>query len=372
MSYLIGLMSGTSMDGVDAVLVAFNDNGKPTLRGAHSLELPPPLLNDLHRLCSPGNNEIDRLGRADRALARVFAEAVHNLLAKTGVEASAIAAIGSHGQTVRHMPEGHHAFTLQLGCPSTLATLTGIDVVADFRRKDIALGGQGAPLVPAFHQALFQTPADRAIVNIGGIANITWLPGSAAQAQGAQVLGYDTGPGNTLMDAWCRDHLGCNYDDNGAIAARGQVNDALLSRLLSHAYFNQAPPKSTGRELFNSVWLQGHLHSLPAIKDEDVLATLLATTVISIADCVSHHSNSAELFVCGGGAFNGELIKQLGQRLPQCNVQTTAALDLPPQWVEASAFAWLAYRHLHGLTSSLPAVTGASRAAVLGGLYPSA
>ncbi|QIZ77618.1 anhydro-N-acetylmuramic acid kinase [Ferrimonas lipolytica] len=366
MTYLIGLMSGTSMDGVDAALVQFDDHGQPTLLEQHTLELPAPLLIELHRLCRPGNDEIDRLGRADRALAQVFAEACHNLLAKTKLNASDISAIGSHGQTVRHMPDGHHAFTLQLGCPNTLAALTGIDVIADFRRKDIALGGQGAPLVPAFHQALFRSNADRAIVNIGGISNITWLP-----SDGSEVLGYDTGPGNTLMDAWCRDHLNCSYDKDGALAASGLVNDALLERLLSHPYFSQPAPKSTGRELFNSVWLQGHLHSLPAMADNDILATLLATTVISICDCISHHSNHTEVYLCGGGAFNAELVRQMRQRLPHSNVRSTEALGLDPQWVESTAFAWLAYRHINGLSGNLPAVTGASREAILGGFYPS-
>lgn len=364
MSYYIGLMAGTSMDGVDAVLVQF-DQQQPNLVAHHSVELPPSLLNELHRLCRPDNNEIDRLGRADRALAKLFATACDELLTKAKVKPSEVRAIGSHGQTVRHMPDGPSAFTLQLGCPSTLATLTGIDVVADFRRKDIALGGQGAPLVPAFHQALFQSDNDRAIVNIGGIANLTWLP-----ANNGKVLGYDTGPGNTLMDAWCREHLGVSYDNNGELAAKGHVNDELLARLLGHAYFNQPYPKSTGRELFNLTWLQGHLNSLAMLNDHDVLATLLATTVISIADSVSYHNPKAELFCCGGGAFNGQLMEQLSQRLPLSNVQTTESLGLAPQWVEAAAFAWLAYRHIHGLSGNLPAVTGASRTAVLGGLYP--
>ncbi|WP_028115852.1 anhydro-N-acetylmuramic acid kinase [Ferrimonas senticii] len=366
MTLVIGLMSGTSMDGVDAALIRFNEHEAPELLCSHSLDLPPPLLRELHALCQPANNEIDRLGRAERQLSRVFAECCHNLLAKAGLDASEVAAIGSHGQTVRHHPDGPNGFTLQLGCPSTLAALTGIDVIADFRRMDIALGGQGAPLVPAFHQALFQNQQDRAIVNIGGIANITWLPASGGSGE---VVGYDTGPGNTLMDAWCRERFGCNYDDNGQLAAQGQVNQALLRRLLSHAYFNQSPPKSTGRELFNMVWLQGHLNSLDPISDHDVLATLLMLTVASIADCVSQHSANAQLYVCGGGAFNGELMHQLAQQLPNATVQSTAVLGLDPQWVEASAFAWLAYRHLQRLPGNLPAVTGASRAAVLGGRY---
>ncbi|GAA4886260.1 anhydro-N-acetylmuramic acid kinase [Ferrimonas pelagia] len=363
MTYCIGLMSGTSMDGIDAVLARFDQRGHPSLVASHSLALPPTLLTELHRLCSPADNEIDRMGRADRAIALCFAEAVQGLLAKTEIDAAQIAAIGSHGQTVRHHPDGRHAFTLQLGCPSTLAVASGIDVIADFRRKDIALGGQGAPLVPAFHHSLFRASTPRLIVNIGGIANLTCL-------NDQQVLGYDTGPGNTLMDAWCREHFQQSYDNGGQIAAGGQVNGALLKRLLAHPYFAQPLPKSTGRELFNLHWLHSQLGSLDAMPTEDVMATLLALTVQSIAKCAQNHAASGELYLCGGGAFNDELVRQLTIALPDYQIDTTAALGLDPQLVEGVAFAWLAWRHLNGLPGNLPAVTGAAREAVLGGRYP--
>ncbi|MBY5980394.1 anhydro-N-acetylmuramic acid kinase [Ferrimonas balearica] len=367
MTYCIGLMSGTSMDGIDAALVQFDEHGQPTLTAHHSIEIPPPLLAELHRLCTPNDKEIDRMGRADRAIALAFAEAVHNLLAKAEVRADEVAAIGSHGQTVRHMPDGPHAFTLQLGCPSTLAAATGIDVVADFRRKDIALGGQGAPLVPAFHQALFAGAQPRFILNIGGIANLTCLPGDKSA-----VMGFDTGPGNTLMDAWARERFNQPFDDDGAIAASGQVNEALLQRLLSHPYFAQPAPKSTGRELFNASWLWGHLETDANLPAEDVMATLLALTVQSIATNVRQHTQQGELYLCGGGAFNSELRRTLQLALPDFTLTTTDALGLPSKWVEATAFAWLAWRHLNGLPGNLPAVTGASREAVLGGWYPAA
>ncbi|GAA5192129.1 anhydro-N-acetylmuramic acid kinase [Ferrimonas gelatinilytica] len=366
MTYCIGLMSGTSMDGIDAVLARFDAQGRPTVINHHSIELPEPLLSQLHTLCSPGSDEIDLMGRADRALGYRFAEAVKALLKTSGLEAEAIAAIGSHGQTVRHHPDGRHAFTLQLGCPNTLAIETGIDVIADFRRKDIALGGQGAPLVPAFHHHLFASETPRLIVNVGGIANLTFLDPNGP------ILGYDTGPGNTLMDAWAREHFGQPYDRDGAIAASGSVDDALLTRLLGHAYFAQPAPKSTGRELFNLNWLYSHLNSLDPLPHEDVMATLLATTVLSIADCAQSLAPSGELYLCGGGAFNGELARQLAQRLPSYRIDTTATLGLDPQLVESVAFAWLAWRHLQGLPGNLPAVTGASREAILGGRYPAA
>ncbi|SHH93892.1 anhydro-N-acetylmuramic acid kinase [Ferrimonas marina] len=365
MTYCIGLMSGTSMDGIDAVLAQFDSAGVPTLVAHHSIEIPPPLLSDLHRLCSPNNNEIDRMGRADRAIAFAFAEAVHTLLAKAELKPEQIAAIGSHGQTVRHHPGGPHAFTLQIGCPNTLAVETGIDVIADFRRKDIALGGQGAPLVPAFHQGLFAADVPRMIVNIGGIANLTCLKGD-------EVLGYDTGPGNTLMDAWAREHFDLPFDRDGQIAASGKVDGALLKRLLSHPYFAQPAPKSTGRELFNTSWLASHLNSLDALPLEDVMATLLALTVQTIATSAQRHSDSGELYLCGGGAFNAALVSQLQQTLPSFKVTTTSELGLDPQWVEGLAFAWLAWRHINGLPGNLPAVTGAKREAILGARYPAA
>ncbi|TKB51512.1 anhydro-N-acetylmuramic acid kinase [Ferrimonas sediminicola] len=364
MSRYIGLMSGTSMDGIDAVLVEFQ-SGHPVMVASHTHEYDPHLLEQLHRLCSTGEDEVNRLGHVDRQVGRAFAQAVHGLLAKSGLAPEDIRAIGSHGQTVRHQPEGLNGFSLQLGDPNTMAVETGIDVVADFRRKDIALGGQGAPLVPAFHLSLFSDDKPRIIVNIGGIANITWLPGD-----NTPVLGFDTGPGNTLMDAWARQHIQQPYDKDGAMASRGRVQPELLKRLMSHPYFAQPAPKSTGRELFNQAWLNYQLEPFMNLAPEDIQATLLAFTVDTMAREILALSPDCDLYLCGGGAFNGQLVRQLGQALPRHRIQTTDALGVPPQWVEGMAFAWLAMRHVEGLPGNLPSATGARRPAVLGSLTP--
>ncbi|SDI62990.1 anhydro-N-acetylmuramic acid kinase [Ferrimonas sediminum] len=364
MTRYIGLMSGTSMDGIDAVLVEFNGR-RPTLVASHSHEYDPHLLEQLHRLCSTGNDEINRLGQIDRQVGKAFAEATNALMTKAGISADSVRAIGSHGQTIRHMPDGPHGFSLQIGDPNTLAVDTGIDVVADFRRKDVALGGQGAPLVPAFHQAMFGGNQPRVIANIGGIANITWLPGNADQ-----VLGYDTGPGNTLMDAWVRQHNQQAFDQDGQLAAAGTIKTELLKRLLSHPYFSQPAPKSTGRELFNQAWLNYQLEPFMNARAEDVQATLLAFTVETLAAEIAQLSQDANVYLCGGGAFNGHLVKQLSRALPHHRIDSTDALGVPPQWVEGMAFAWLAHCHLHGIPGNLPAVTGASRTAILGTLTP--
>ncbi len=363
--YYIGLMSGTSMDGVDAALVKF-DQGQPTLVAHHTEDYPDHLYKGLQRLCQPGNDEINRLGRLDRTVGKIFAKAVNTLLAQANIDKAEIIAIGSHGQTVRHMPNLEIGFTLQIGDPNTIAAETGIDVIADFRRKDIALGGQGAPLVPAFHQQVFaKADANRVILNIGGIGNVTWLPGDAKQ-----VLGYDTGPGNTLVDAWIQQVKQEPFDKDGAWAASGISSIPLLTQLLSHPYFQQPAPKSTGRELFNQAWLEQQLSEFSQLSEEDIQSTLLDLTCHSIAGEITRLCDTGEVYVCGGGALNGELMRRLTELLPGHHLETTDALGVPPKWVEGIAFAWLAMRFKANLYANLPAVTGASRSAVLGALFP--
>jgi anhydro-N-acetylmuramic acid kinase len=363
--YFIGALSGTSIDGIDVAVVAFEP--RPALVASHSMPYPAELRGDLLALCVPGDNEIDRLGRADVQAGRVFAQAVLALLAKAGLQPADIRAIGSHGQTIRHRPGGDAPFTLQIGDPHVIAAATGIPVVADFRRKDLAVGGQGAPLVPAFHEAVFRAPGiDRVVVNIGGIANLTVLPGDA----GVPLAGFDTGPGNTLMDAWCRRVLGEPMDRGGALAARGSVLPALLAALLADPYFAKAPPKSTGPEYFSMQWLERLLAAAGPADKADVQATLLALTAQSIADAIGSFPGLArpDVFVCGGGAHNGALMHALQRHLPGCAVDRTDALGVSVDWVEAMAFAWLAYRRLHDLPGNCPRVTGASRPAILGSL----
>ncbi|MFQ6371359.1 anhydro-N-acetylmuramic acid kinase [Shewanella sp. YIC-542] len=364
-AYYIGLMSGTSMDGVDAALVDFS-SGRPQLLAHHSEDYPTHLYKGLQRLCQPERDEINRLGRLDRTVGKIFAVAVNQLLQKAKLQAADICAIGSHGQTVRHMPSLETGFTLQIGDPNTIAVDTGIDVIGDFRRKDIALGGQGAPLVPAFHQQIFAKPGhSRIILNIGGIGNITFLPGD-----GSQVLGFDTGPGNTLVDAWIQHVKQVSFDDKGLWAASGTTHLQLLQQLLSHPYFAQSYPKSTGRELFNQAWLTQQLSEFGQIPEEDIQSTLLDLSCHTMATEIQALCDHGEIYACGGGAFNTTLLQRLQQLLPRHTLHTTTALGIDPKWVESIAFAWLAMRHQHGLPANLPAVTGARREAVLGARFP--
>ncbi|GGF73530.1 anhydro-N-acetylmuramic acid kinase [Alteromonas lipolytica] len=371
MAYFIGVMSGTSMDGVDAILTDITDTAIAPI-AAVSVPYPEELLDQLHQLCIISPNEINHLGQADRAVAKVFAQAVNKLIAERQLSPADIRAVGSHGQTVRHYPDGppgtsgENGFTLQIGDPGTIAALTGIDVVADFRRKDIAFGGQGAPLVPAFHAAKFAKAGhNRVIVNIGGFANLTVLRGLDSSA----IKGFDTGPGNVLMDAWCRKHRNTLYDVDGHWAASGKVYQPLLNSMLADGYFAQTGPKSTGREHFNLTWLQQHLQALDTdLAPQDVQATLLALTATTIAKAIEQQDRIEQCFVCGGGAFNKTLIAKLKELLPQISVAATDNLDLHPQWVEGVAFAWLAWAYMHRVPGNVPSVTGASRAVVLGNL----
>jgi anhydro-N-acetylmuramic acid kinase len=362
----LGLMSGTSMDGIDVALVDFSQV-HPHLIACETFPYPPTLVAQLQQLCQPGDNEIERMGQADREVAEVFARASLRLLKDNFIRSDQVVAIGSHGQTIRHMPTGNQAFSLQIGDPNTLAALTGIDVVADFRRKDIALGGQGAPLVPAFHKAVFShAEQSRIVVNIGGIANLTYLP-----TQGS-VLGYDTGPGNTLMDYWCQTHMGQSFDAKGQWAAQSRFDAGLLAQLCQHPFFKQNAPKSTGREVFHGQWLIQQLAELNKTLDPSVVqATLCQLTSHTIAKEVLKFSDVNQIFVCGGGARNEFLMECLESELHEFDVLTTDELGVHPDAVEAMAFAWLAYAHKHGIAGSLASVTGARRDAILGTFCPS-
>lgn len=369
-AYYVGLMSGTSMDGLDAVVVDFGGS-QPRLVGHYSQPLPEQLAHQLHQLCHVGSNELHVYAQADRQFAAYSAEVVQALLSQQQLQAAQIIAIGSHGQTIRHQPYGNPSYTMQLGDPNTLASLTGINVVADFRRKDIALGGQGAPLVPAFHQAIFADQQQRRVIlNLGGIANITVLPG-AAEA----VTGYDTGPANTLLDQWfchCNPQASQHFDRDGAFAAQGQLNKALLQRLLGAEFFHRPAPKSTGRDDFHLAWLRQQLRGDEA--PADVQATLVELTAVSVATEIQSIDAATEqpveqVFVCGGGVYNKVLMAALQRHLPRQQLRSTAALGVDPQQVEAMAFAWLAYCFMQRIPANLPAVTGASRRAVLGGLF---
>ncbi|SDV48135.1 anhydro-N-acetylmuramic acid kinase [Chitinasiproducens palmae] len=363
----IGLMSGTSMDGVDGVLVDLSASGMRLLATA-SLPMPAPLRDALFALQQPGDDEIDREARAGIALADLYGDCVAALLASAAVDARQVRAIGAHGQTVRHRPE--RGYTRQLGAPAALAERCGIDVVADFRSRDIAAGGQGAPLVPAFHRALFGAEgATRALCNIGGIANLTVLDATA-------TTGFDTGPGNVFLDSWTQRHRGQPFDVDGQFAAEGQVVAALLEACLDEPYFRLPPPKSTGRDLFNDAWLASRLARCPGLAPADVQATLTALTAQTIAEAVAQHAPSCDtLYLCGGGALNGVLSCAIEAALQQRQgrniaVWSTAALGLDPLWVEAFAFAWLAERFTSRQPANLPSVTGAAGPRILGALYP--
>lgn len=357
----VGLMSGTSLDGVDAALVDF---ATPPGRLVASRFLPYPedVRAEALALNTSGPDELERAASLANRLAELYGQAATELLAGAGVRREAVAAIGCHGQTVRHRPD--RGFTLQLGNGARLAELTGLCVVADFRARDVAAGGQGAPLVPAFHAACFATPGThRVVANIGGIANVTDL------RPGAAVRGFDTGPGNVLIDAWATRHLGAPCDEDGRWAASGRVVDALLGAMLADPFFDLAPPKSTGRDDFNAAWLARF--GLAGHPPENVQATLTALTAAAIAGAVERFCGGAdELLVCGGGVHNGQLMRELALRLPATRVDTVGVAGGDPDWVEAMAFAWLARRTLRGEPGSLPEVTGARGARVLGAIHP--
>ncbi|MDA1063720.1 MAG: anhydro-N-acetylmuramic acid kinase [Proteobacteria bacterium] len=359
----IGLMSGTSMDGIDAALV---DIGETSIEIVHTRDQPYPgeLRDDLLAAIGvPLDEELPHLADLERRTGECFRDAALALLKDAGISSNAVTAIGSHGQTVRHQPNAERPFTLQIGDPAIIATGTGITTVADFRSADIAVGGQGAPLAPVFHEWLFRTPGVyRAILNIGGIANLTLLsPGHA-------TVGFDTGPGNTLMDAWTRKHHAAPYDRNGDWANSGTPNATLLRRFLEDDYFATAPPKSTGFEHFNLHWIAAA--NVAEVAAVDVQATLCALTAQTISDALRRFApRTSEVLVCGGGVHNAELMRQIGWRLAATTVASTATAGLHPDWVEAVAFAWLAMRRMQNLPGNLPSVTGAREAVTLGSIH---
>jgi anhydro-N-acetylmuramic acid kinase len=361
-AYYIGIMSGTSLDGVDVALATFEENSCQ-LVATHFVPYPADLKNQLLALHSKTDDELVITALMGNQLAVIYAQSVNELMAKQQLPPNQISAIGCHGQTIRHRPE--LGFTLQIGNAALLAELTGITVVSDFRSRDIAAGGQGAPLVPAFHQAIFgDAQKNRAIVNIGGIANITVL------AKNGDVLGFDTGPGNMLLDSWAKLRLGKDYDANGAWAGTGVVLNTLLSNMLTEPYFMLPPPKSTGRDLFNDHWLKQHL-LYPHLRSQDVARTLVALTAHSIHNSIAQDCGQIdEVYLCGGGAHNVLLINNLKELLGDIKVLTTDALGVGVDWVEAVAFAWLAKQTLDNKPSNLPAVTGAKGLRVLGAIYP--
>jgi len=362
MSLYIGLMSGTSLDGVDGVLVDFWAGAVRTMSAAY-VPFPAALRAELLALQAASPNELEREALAANRLAVLYAECVAEVLMKADMKAADVRAVGVHGQTIRHRPE--LGFTRQTNNPALLAELCGIDVIADFRSRDIAAGGQGAPLVPAFHRAMFgEKGRTRVLANIGGIGNISVL-----HADG-HVTGFDTGPGNVLMDAWISRHLGTEYDEDGAWAATGQEVPGLLAALLSEPYFALPAPKSTGRDLFHADWLDARLAPFAGAAPEDVMFTLTRLTAVSLADAIREYKTEA-VYLCGGGAYNATLIRELETELGgNVAVKSTDALGVPPNRMEALAFAWLAFRFGERQAGNLPAVTGARGERVLGALYP--
>ncbi|MHA6495477.1 anhydro-N-acetylmuramic acid kinase [Pseudomonas borbori] len=362
MPYYLGVMSGTSLDGLDIALI--EQTNRTSLLATHYMPMPALLRADMLALCATGPDEIARAAIAEQQWVRLAAQGIALLLQQNSLTPSDIRAIGSHGQTIRHEPS--QGFTVQIGNPALLAELTGICVVGDFRRRDLAAGGQGAPLVPAFHESLFATAkGPRAVLNLGGFSNLTLLEASKP------VQGFDCGPGNVLLDAWVHRHRGEAYDRDGAWAASGHVQPLLLKVFLNDPFFSTQGPKSTGRELFNLAWLDRQLRQFPTIAAADVQATLLELTACSVVDALTTaQAGTAELLVCGGGARNGALMGRLAALLPNCKVTSTQAYGVPADWVEAMAFAWLAHCCLEGLPANRPSVTGARGLRVLGAIYP--
>ena len=370
-SLYVGLMSGTSADGIDAALVDFADPASPRLLAAHASPWPQALRERLVELGQSGQSlTLDELGELNSRIATGFAGAVEGLLAAAAVAPGQVAAIGSHGQTVRHRPlgrggDGTFPFTLQLDDASLLAERTGIAVVADFRRRDVAAGGHGAPLLPALHAALLgDTGEDRAVLNLGGIGNLTLLP-----AASGNVRGFDTGPANALMDAWCGRHTGQGFDRGGAFAAGGRLDEAVLERLLAEPWFTLPPPRSTGRDQFHLGWVDARLAG--GESPADVQATLLALTVRTVADALqATQPATARVIACGGGVHNPVLMGALARAMPGSTLESSAAHGLDPDFVEAMGFAWLARQTALGLPGNLPSVTGAAGPRILGGIYP--
>ncbi len=371
MTYYIGLMSGTSLDGVDGTLVSFGDSDANLQVAAHAHRpFDGTLRAELLALNHSGPGELHRAALAANGLVRVYSEVVESVIEQGGIPRDQVRAVGAHGQTVRHRPGEFDGvgYTIQINAPALLAERTGIDVVADFRSRDVAAGGTGAPLVPAFHRAVFGRPDSTvAVLNLGGIANLTVLH------RDGRTIGFDCGPANVLMDIWTRQHTGAPFDADGAWASSGAVVPALLASMQAEAYFRRPPPKSTGRDLFDAAWLNRHLQSVGTStpRPQDVQATLAELTAQTCAqDVTLHAAEAVDLLVCGGGALNGDLLRRLARRLPQVSVRSTDSLGLPANQVEACAFAWLARAFVDRRPGNLPDVTGAGGPRMLGALYP--
>jgi anhydro-N-acetylmuramic acid kinase len=368
-TYYVGAISGTSMDGVDAVLLEVGKGNILKVVQMHSLEIPRKLKITLSELCLPSDNEIDQLGSCDVELGRLTALCCNQLIEQAGLKKANITAIGSHGQTIRHRPLGPNRFSMQIGNASVIAENTGITTVADFRMADMACGGQGAPLVPAFHRAAFAHESSlRLVINLGGISNITTLPPKSETQAG--VSGYDIGPANGLMDRWIEKHQGLAFDKSGNWARSGRALPNLLQLFLSDPFFALSGPKSTGREYFNLDWLNGFLRGNE--NPEDVQRTLLELNVSLLKQAVMKESpdSSAEVYFCGGGAYNNFLIERVQEELPSINVLTTDALGIPVQAVEGAAFAWLAKQAINNMPGNIKEATGATKEKILGGIYP--
>jgi len=366
MPYFIGVMSGTSLDGIDVAIVDLNGVASFRLIAAKTFSFPIDLYDQLQTAINSPKFHLKELGHLDTALGQFIGKIIKKVLDEQKISPGMVTAIGSHGHTLFHSPSGLAPFSLQIGDPNVIAELTGITTIADFRQRDIAAGGQGAPLVPAFHADFFSDPKQpRVIINIGGIANVTLLD------KRHPILGFDTGPGNGLLDAWSKLHQGQPYDDNGNWAASGLCHHGLLTQMLMDPYFHEPIPKSTGREYFNLKWLKHQLKFFgEKLLTADVQATLLELTAHTISLDISHYCNGVEaVYVCGGGVHNKHLLKSLQRLLKNKAVLSTEQLGLHPNWVEATAFAWLAYRTLNRQTGNLPSVTGAHRAVVLGAIY---
>ncbi|MGY2378056.1 anhydro-N-acetylmuramic acid kinase [Pseudomonas sp. SDO524_S393] len=362
MPLYMGVMSGTSLDGLDIALI--EQDSSITLIATHYIPMPDTLRSELLSLCASGPDEIARSAIAQQNWVKLAAQGIHSLLKQQNLDPQAVRAIGSHGQTIRHEPA--RGFTVQIGNPALLTELTGITVVSDFRSRDVAAGGQGAPLVPAFHEALFEARSgNRAVLNVGGFSNLSLIE------TGKPVAGFDCGPGNVLLDAWIHQQRGEHFDRDGRWAASGKVDSQLLNALLSDPFFVTQGPKSTGREVFNLGWLQQHLGRLPSFQPQDVQATLLELTAQTIVESLqAAQSDTETLLVCGGGAHNATLMNRLAALMPTTHVSSTATYGVDPDWVEAMAFAWLAHCCLEGIAANRPSVTGARGLRVLGAIYP--
>ena len=361
----VGVMSGTSANAIDAALVDFCQK-MPQIVATHTEMIAPELQQAIHAFASIGPNELDRLAEIDIAIAQLSAKTINRLLDKAGITPDKVKAVGSHGQTIRHQPIGKLRYTFQVGDANIITAMTGITTVADFRRRDLALGGQGAPLTPIFHQQMFShNSIPRIVLNLGGIANISILPSTAHSS----LLGFDTGPANTLLDLWSQKHLQRAYDDKGEWASQGSIHIDLLNALLDDPYFAKTTPKSTGLEYFNHIWLEKYLEKFPPITPVDVQTTLTELTALCISKAIDQYYPQGEIIVCGGGAYNDYLLQRLKANSPMHVINTSSTYGIAPEWIEAVAFAWLAKLTIHHQPGNVPSVTGANSQAILGAIY---